>query len=57
MASDNSKFNAINASADEVVATPNQLASDGPCFSNLIAIKADRAGAEAIKTPPCLTPN
>jgi len=24
---------------------------DGRCFSNLIAVKADRAGADAIKTP------
>jgi len=37
-----------------VAAIPNQLAREGRCFSNLIAIKADRAGADAIKTPTLL---
>ena len=37
-----------------MAAIPNQLAREGRCFSNLIAINADRAGADAIKTPTLL---
>ena len=37
--------------ADHKTAAQNQLAIDGLCFISFMAIKADRAGADAIKTP------
>jgi hypothetical protein len=45
---------AITANAPVDAQIPSQLADDGLWLSNLMAIKAEIAGAEAIKIPTLL---